>query len=96
MKAEECIDGLKEIMHNINPKADLSNVDLNTNLVNDLGLNSLSMLMMALAIKTNSTFALTIQNPLPRWATFALISCNNRNNRHDTQSIAPKHGNSNY
>ncbi|MCQ2265440.1 MAG: phosphopantetheine-binding protein [Bacteroidales bacterium] len=63
MKAEECIDGLKEIMHNINPKADLSNVDLNTNLVNDLGLNSLSMLMMALAIEDK--FNIRFDNPEP-------------------------------
>lgn len=51
MTQTEIIEELKTIIRNINPKTDLSNVGPDTNLVTDLGINSLSMLLLALAIE---------------------------------------------
>ncbi len=51
MTQNEIIEELKTIIRNINPKTDLSNVGPETKLVTDLGINSLSMLLLALAIE---------------------------------------------
>lgn len=42
---------LKEILSNIKPKLDLSNVSYDNTLVNDLRIDSLTMLMLSLAIE---------------------------------------------
>lgn len=51
MTQNEIIEELKKIIITINPKTDLSNVGPDTKLVTDLGINSLSMLLLALAIE---------------------------------------------
>lgn len=51
MSPEEYIPILKEILQKINPKIDLPNVNMDTPLATELGINSLSMLFLALAIE---------------------------------------------
>ncbi len=51
MSPEEYIPILKEILQQINPKIDLPNVNMDTPLATELGINSLSMLFLALAIE---------------------------------------------
>lgn len=51
MSPEEYIPVLKEILQKINPKIDLTNVNMDTPLATELGINSLSMLFLALAIE---------------------------------------------
>ena len=49
MTREEVFEGLKEILSNVKPALDLSNVGFDSRLVNDLGIDSLSMLLLSLA-----------------------------------------------
>lgn len=49
MTREEVLEGLKEIITNVKPKLDLSAVGFDSRLVGDLGIDSLSMLLLSLA-----------------------------------------------
>ena len=49
MTREEVFEGLKEIIGAIRPKTDLSNVGFQTELVRELGIDSLTMLLLSLA-----------------------------------------------
>lgn len=49
MTREEVLEGLKEIIANVKPKLDLSTVGYDSRLVGDLGVDSLSMLLLSLA-----------------------------------------------
>lgn len=49
MTREEVFNGLKEIIAVIRPNTDLSNVGMETELVRDLGIDSLTMLLLSLA-----------------------------------------------
>lgn len=49
MSRETVFEGLKEIFTGIKPKLDLSQVSMDSKLVNDLGIDSLSMLLLSLA-----------------------------------------------
>lgn len=49
MTKQEILEGLKEVISTIKPKLDLSGVSLESNLVRDLGMDSLSMLLVSLA-----------------------------------------------
>ena len=49
MTKEEVFEGLKEIIGTIRPKTDLSNVGFQTELVRELGIDSLTMLLLSLA-----------------------------------------------
>ncbi len=49
MTREEVFEGLKEIIGTIRPKTDLSNVGFQTELVRELGIDSLTMLLLSLA-----------------------------------------------
>ena len=51
MTREEVFEGLKEILSMVKPKADLSKISDNDNLITDLAIDSLSMLLMSLAIE---------------------------------------------
>ena len=59
MKREEVFEGLKEIFAGVKPKLDLNTVTMDSRLVNDLGIDSLSMLLLSLAAehKFNMQFA---------------------------------------
>ncbi len=49
MTREEVLDGLKEIIKDIRPNTDLSKADYQTELVRELGVDSLTMLVLSLA-----------------------------------------------
>ena len=49
MTREEVFEGLKEIFAGVKPRLDLSTVSFDSRLVNDLGIDSLSMLLLSLA-----------------------------------------------
>lgn len=49
MTREEVLEGLKEIIGAIRPRTDLSNVGFQTELVRELGIDSLTMLLLSLA-----------------------------------------------
>ena len=49
MTREEVVAGLKEVLAVIRPKTDLSQVNFDTELVRGLGIDSLSMMLLALA-----------------------------------------------
>lgn len=51
MTKEEVFAGLKEVLSMIKPKMDLSKVKVEDNLVTDLMIDSLSMLLLSLAIE---------------------------------------------
>ena len=49
MTREEVFEGLKEVISVLRPATDLSNVSFDTELVRELGIDSLSMIMLSLA-----------------------------------------------
>ena len=51
MTREEVFDGLKEIIGVIRPNTDLTNVGFQTELVRELGIDSLTMLLLSLAVE---------------------------------------------
>jgi|GEM_PF-496788 len=52
----QIINELKDILSTIKPSMDLSAVDRLTNLVGDLGLDSLSLLLLSLSIESKFSF----------------------------------------
>lgn len=56
MTEQEIFDGLKEILHTIKPGVDQSGVTMDSTLVYDLGIDSLSILLLSLAIETRYGF----------------------------------------
>ena len=63
MTNEEILASLKEVIGAVKPKLDISNVGMETSLMNDLGIDSLSMLLMSLAIENKFGFQFQTQNP---------------------------------
>lgn len=51
MTKEEVLAGLKDIISVVKPKLNLDNVTMDSQLVSELGIDSLSMLLVALAIE---------------------------------------------
>ena len=51
MTREEVFAGLKEVIGIIRPSTDLTNVNFDTQLVRDLGVDSLSMMLLSLAVE---------------------------------------------
>lgn len=49
MTKQEVFDGLKEVLSVIRPKADLSAVNYDTELIKGLGIDSLTMMLLSLA-----------------------------------------------
>jgi len=56
MQRETIFAGLKEILMQIKPKMDLSTVNEDSQLVRDVGLDSLTILLLSLAIETKFGF----------------------------------------
>lgn len=56
MTNEEILDALKEILHNIKPSIDQSAITMDSTLVFDLGIDSLSILLLSIAIETKFGF----------------------------------------
>lgn len=51
MQREEILEAMKEILKQIKPAADFSNINDDSQLVRDLGLDSLTILLLSLAIE---------------------------------------------
>ena len=51
MTKEQVFEELKEILSVLRPNTDITNVDFNTELVRGLGIDSLSMMLLSLAIE---------------------------------------------
>ena len=51
MERQEILVGLKEILQLIKPSLDLSTVNENSQLISDIGLDSLTILLLSLAIE---------------------------------------------
>ena len=56
MQRETIFEGLKEILEKIKPTMDLSTVNEDSQLVRDVGLDSLTILLLSLAIETKFGF----------------------------------------
>ena len=61
MTKEEILEGLKEVISGIKPKLDLTNVTMDSSLSTELGIDSLSMLLMSLAIENKFDFQFSTQ-----------------------------------
>lgn len=62
---EEVFEGLKEVLVVIRPKTDLSKVTFDTELVRELGIDSLSMMLLALATEEKFQMKFPEGQPLP-------------------------------
>lgn len=51
MTRQEVFDGLKEVISVIRPNTDLTNVNFDTPLITGLGIDSLSMMLLSLAVE---------------------------------------------
>ena len=56
MQREEILESMKEILKQIKPAADFSNINDDSQLVRDLGLDSLTILLLSLAIENKFGF----------------------------------------
>lgn len=56
MQREEILETMKEILKQIKPSADFSNINDDLQLVRDLGLDSLTILLLSLAIENKFGF----------------------------------------
>lgn len=56
MEREKIFEELKEILKVIKPSADFSKIDENSQLVRDVGLDSLTILLLSLAIENKFGF----------------------------------------
>ncbi len=57
------LDRLKKIFANVMPNVNVDNITFDTQLQQDLGINSLSMLLLALAIEQEFDFRFETVNP---------------------------------
>lgn len=51
MTQQEVFEGLKEVLAMVKPKTDLSKVEIGNNLITDLGIDSLTMLLLSIAVE---------------------------------------------
>lgn len=70
MTREEILDNLKEIVLTIKPRLELSNINPDSSLVKDLGIDSLSMLLLSLATKNKFGFQF---NPQAKFDTIGQV-----------------------
>ncbi|MCF0164913.1 MAG: hypothetical protein HUJ92_06480 [Bacteroidales bacterium] len=63
MTNEEIFAKLKEVLAMVKPKMDMSKVSMDSSLVLDLGIDSLSMLLMSLAIEQKLNFQFNATKP---------------------------------
>lgn len=66
MTREEIMAGLKEVLAMVKPKLDQSAITEDASVVRDLGIDSLSMLLMSLGIETKFGFHLQTQKPFEK------------------------------
>ena len=65
MTRENVFDGLKEVIAVIRPHTDLTNVGFETELVKDLGIDSLSMMLLSLAVEEKFQMRFPVGAPAP-------------------------------
>lgn len=63
MTREDIFNGLKEVISLVKPKLDLSKVTESSNLITDLGIDSLSMLLLSLGTESKFGFQFAEQKP---------------------------------
>lgn len=63
MTREEIMSGLKEVMSLVKPKLDLSTIGEESNLITDMGIDSLLMLMLSLGIENRFGIQVPTQKP---------------------------------
>ena len=66
MTKEEVLNGLKEVIAVIRPNTDLANVSYETELVRGLGIDSLTMMFLALAAEEKFQIRFPDGQPLPK------------------------------
>ena len=65
MSREEVFAGLKEVLHVIRPNTDLANVNNGTELVRELGIDSLTMMLLSLAVEEKFKMRFPDGAPMP-------------------------------
>lgn len=63
MSKEEILEGLKEVLATVKPKQDISKVTMDTDMVTELGIDSLSMLLMSLAAEQKFGVEFKVMKP---------------------------------
>ena len=66
MTREEVLSGLKEVIAVIRPNTDLAKVSFSSELVRDLGIDSLTMMLLALASEEKFQVRFPDGEPLPK------------------------------
>lgn len=66
MTREEIMAGLKEVLSMVKPKLDQTVITDDASLVRDLGIDSLSMLLMSLGIENKFGFQFQTQKPFEK------------------------------
>ena len=65
MTQEQVLDGLKEVLTVLRPNTDLSNVNSSTELVRELGIDSLTMMLLSLAVEEKFKMRFPDGGPMP-------------------------------
>ena len=65
MTKQEVFDGLKEVLAVLRPHTDLTGVDFNTELVRGLGIDSLTMMLLSLAVEEKFKMRFPDGEPMP-------------------------------
>ena len=65
MTREDIFEGLKEVIAIIRPNTDISNVNFDTALVRELGIDSLSMMLLSLAVEDKFKMRFDTSKPAP-------------------------------
>lgn len=66
MTKEDVLNGLKEVIAVIRPHTDLSHVTFDSDLIQDLGIDSLTMMLLALASEEKFQVRFPDGQPLPK------------------------------
>lgn len=65
MTQEQVLDGLKEVLTVLRPHTDLTNVNYGTELVRELGIDSLTMMLLSLAVEEKFKMRFPDGEPMP-------------------------------
>ncbi|MBO7396578.1 MAG: hypothetical protein J6T89_00790 [Bacteroidales bacterium] len=65
MTPEQVFEGLKEVLSVVRPNTDMSSVGPDTQLVRDLGIDSLSMMLVSLAVEEKFQMRFDTSAPAP-------------------------------
>ena len=65
MTREDVFEGLKEVLAVLRPNTDLTSVDFDTELVRGLGIDSLTMMLLSLAVEEKFKMRFPDGGPMP-------------------------------